>query len=703
MPGPGRKTKATNKTTNESGSSANEIPNTQLDSFIGDIDNAEGWSPIVDILCQYFELPDISTRSGLKKVHANFESIYRRLDKAYTKNASNERVMGGIVGIYAKLSVDSLLRNKLFQKGFLERLFPLLDIPSCRHLALRALTTVTHHGGIEIRMKIAKSYLLLLRLLQDFPDDPKTVELSIVVLSHSLISTISDEGIKIDAHLGESLDLRDIVGIVTETLHKPAPSRVLVDHSVQLLASSTLHCKVPPTTVKFLVAGLRSNDWIFRCTCLGGLVRLHRNESEPDQRSLDPMKLMDCVSRPVPSHLNDILQAYGFQRSETLLTVKTAGEFQKAMMNSVSTHDLYTLGIALAGFILRTEFSISEGTFQTKNPENGRMETMDLGLPFTMWSDALPHCATAIRVKGLPATVDMADMLDMKFYIMRQRIPDAVKIAKTALKRNPDFAYAYYVLTLASDPVVGLRAAKKGIKCRNITPFVRFQMMQRAVEQAGEMGICILQESASTGDKKWEEGIAFLTSALEDSKTYISEAPPDNRHMKNVLYWNILLRITVEEEISADLREVQGSIRKLKIADDFSDWIGIPPPKTNLRLTQQTVVRLFPEATKEWGEFIGNSLAIMSQPTLSTEKVEDDLAAWLDDVHIEGKPDDHCHEPATFSSSRVELYRCSWCGNPSAILRKCGGCSKARYCDAGCQTSHWKDSHKKSCVKKNEE
>lgn len=228
-----------------------------------------------------------------------------------------------------------------------------MDVPSCRHLALRALTTVTHHGGVEIRLDIAKSYLVLVRLLKEFPDDPKTVELSIVTLSHCLMSTISDEGMKIDPRLGESLDLQEVLKIVTETLRKPFPSRVLVDHSVQLLAMSTLHCKVPPTTTHFLVAGLRSTDWIFRCTCLGALVRLHRKQSEPDQRALDPMKLMACASKPAPPHLNEILRAYGFQACETYTTLKTSSEFQQAMMNTISTGDLYTLGITLAGFVLR--------------------------------------------------------------------------------------------------------------------------------------------------------------------------------------------------------------------------------------------------------------------------------------------------------------------------------------------------------------
>ncbi|KAJ7150977.1 hypothetical protein C8R43DRAFT_1005813 [Mycena crocata] len=695
MPGPGRKTKAKPRTGTASSAASS---NSQPDSFVGDIDRADGWNPVINILCEYFDLPDLDTRSGLKKVHANFESICRRLDKAYTKNASNVRIKGGIVGIYARLCVDSILRNKIFQKGFLEQLIPLLDEPQCRHLALRALTTVTHHGGVEIRLEIARSYQVLVRLLREFPDDPKTVELATVTLSHCLISTISDEGMRLDPQFAPSLDLQDVVKMVTDTLRKPAPSRTLVDHGVQLLAVSTLHCEMPQTTINFLTAGLRSRDWIFRCTCLGGLVRLHRRESEPDQRSLDPMKLMSVAYNRAPPQLNDILVAYGFPRCETYLTMKTATDYQKAMMDVVRTHDLYSLGIVLAGFILRTEFSISDGYFQSEASAHGRgtPEAVDVGLPFKMWSDALPLCAKAIRAKGLSGQAEMADILDMKFFIMRQRIPEAVTVAHTALKRNPDFAYAYYALALASDPVVGLRAAKKGMKCANITPFVRFQLMQRAVEMAGEMGITILQETASTGDRKWEEGIAFLTSALEDSKTYILEAPPDNRHMKNVLYWNILLRIAIEEEISADLREVQGSIRKLKIADDFSNWIGIPPPKTNMRLTQQTVVRIFADAAEEWGDFIATHSR--PDPTPSPEKVEDDLAAWLGDMHLHDELDEH----ATFNTSRVELYRCSWCGNPSAVLRKCSGCEKTRYCDASCQKSGWKE-HKKACVPKKAE
>jgi hypothetical protein len=62
---------------------------------------------------------DLTTRNGLKKVHANFDTIYARIDKFYEKKLSNVRIRGAILGIFSKMCVDSILRNKLFEKGAL--------------------------------------------------------------------------------------------------------------------------------------------------------------------------------------------------------------------------------------------------------------------------------------------------------------------------------------------------------------------------------------------------------------------------------------------------------------------------------------------------------------------------------------------------------------------------------------------------------
>ena len=62
---------------------------------------------------------DLSTRSGLKKVHAHFNDIYKKLDCAYVgaQRRGNEKLMGGIVGVWAKMCADAILRDKLFHEG----------------------------------------------------------------------------------------------------------------------------------------------------------------------------------------------------------------------------------------------------------------------------------------------------------------------------------------------------------------------------------------------------------------------------------------------------------------------------------------------------------------------------------------------------------------------------------------------------------
>lgn len=39
------------------------------------------------------------------------------MNTVYNNNLDKEKVTGGIVGIWAKMSTDSILRNKLFEKG----------------------------------------------------------------------------------------------------------------------------------------------------------------------------------------------------------------------------------------------------------------------------------------------------------------------------------------------------------------------------------------------------------------------------------------------------------------------------------------------------------------------------------------------------------------------------------------------------------
>lgn len=117
---------------------------------------------------------------------------------------------------------------------------------------------------------------------------------------------------------------------------------------------------------------------------------------------------------------------------------------------------------------------------------------------------------------------------------------------------------------------------------------------------------------------------------------------------------------------------------KLSFADQFSEFTGTTPPKTNLRLAQQTVVKYYSAAVKEFSnvylEF--DKVKTKDAPMVDPEKLEDDLDAWLNDMRLEDGTIEQilrCGSEQTLKIDfeHVTLYRCSWCGNPSAVLRKC--------------------------------
>jgi len=96
---------------------------------------------------------------------------------------------------------------------------------------------------------------------------------------------------------------------------------------------------------------------------------------------------------------------------------------------------------------------------------------------------------------------DLADILYIKNRISNARIPDAIVHAKTAIARNPNNPHFYYPIVLAKDSTAGLRAAKRGLRSKKTTPFVRFALLQCAVDRP-LCWQCALQATV-VGDKKW--------------------------------------------------------------------------------------------------------------------------------------------------------------------------------------------------------
>ena len=172
---------------------------------------------------------------------------------------------------------------------------------------------------------------------------------------------------------------------------------------------------------------------------------------------------------------------------------------------------------------------------------------------------------------------------------------------------------------------------------------------------------------------------------------------------------------------SSLLTSRQGSNSYLKVVEELVIYFGGKVPKTQWRMAYDTLTNRTPLAAQEWSEQVESfTTASDSTNNVPLEKAEHDLAAWLDTMHLENGDairvtHDHGTLHRAVDYSRVALYRCSWCRNPSAALKKCSGCEKARcvrpfsqaerlilsrvlrYCDLSCQKEHWKGGHRKLC------
>lgn len=676
------------------------------------MDNAEDWDRIVKLLCETLQLPDLETRSGLKKVHADFQGIYQRLSGLYEANPQSDNITGGVVGIFAKMCVDSILRDKLYDRGFMKKLFPLLERNHTRHMALVALATITHCGGTKVHTEIAKHTPVLVKVMRENTSDPKLLELAIIAISHAVQAVLLAVEEPPDPKLVKQIGLKDMLDVVLESMRYPWISSLAVSHAIPLLGSPALYCwdvaLKHPDLLNFLAACLRCEDVGVRCDAMGAFFRLHSHDAKEDTTTIDPRRLIEsydsgAFKRP---RIEDAIVKYGLQDTNIFNTVLATRSFQSAMLKAVENRNLVDLGRTLARLVVQNEFAIGDGYYQAINERTGRPEIFDTGLPFTRWRDALPHCAEALQGTGYDSDLDFADILQIKYLIMNRKPREAVPRAKAAIERSPHISYFYYPMTLVADMEEGLRYAKKGMKCRSTSKFVHFGMMKRAIVFAGNLGIDTVITKPVGGGK--ELGVAFLTSAMEDAKDFIANAPPDSRHMQEVIDWYMLMTITLKgPELNMSLVDFVPVLDKRDLALEFLQITGVSPAESQPVLALRTLLKHMDTGIREWGPPIMKINQLLVDEWRYThennpvpEEVErrmDELATWLEKLDIEPretKPT-HCANPKV-NPNQVLLYRCSHCETPSAVLRKCK-CGKVRYCDTACQKQGWKK-HKPNCA-----
>jgi hypothetical protein len=242
------------------------------------------------------------------------------------------------------------------------------------------------------------------------------------------------------------IDLSDIIYLAVE--HMRTPQSTFSAHSLIVLTLGEIMrfqanlVFTNPSLVALLLASFRSNNLGMRAKAFVVLLGLCDPYAEEDRRhspiALAFIALSDRQNMPPRVYPMDALQV----DSETQRAFSAFINLVDAMRKVVRDKDLQSLGSTCYDLIMDTGDAIVDGNFR-ETPAGAEPlvpEGEQHGLAFDDWADALPYCAKALRVRGTPTDLDIADVLDLKNLLLDHDVVQAHRLADLAIRRNHDNA-----------------------------------------------------------------------------------------------------------------------------------------------------------------------------------------------------------------------------------------------------------------------
>ncbi|KAI0317958.1 hypothetical protein OF83DRAFT_1118664 [Amylostereum chailletii] len=674
-------------------------------------DWSDEWVEVADRLCDVLKLPDLTTRSGLKRIHADISNIQKRLHETYkqARRYNHNAIMGGLISIYTKMcTTDSILQDKLIDGGLFDKIISLAEVPEARNLALRALNALTMSAGKRLTTEFMHNTPNLLRLMKRHSDDLTTTALVVGMYTHCSIYM---------ANFRLFPELPVLANTVLDALRNPDMSDWTYTHALAFLSNIVNKagrvCKDIPSITTLFVALLRSNDLRRRFQAVSTLFELASTPENPEHNSRQPFAPFTVVgalqNRTFPDDLSTVMDVYGRDQCQTSTIKRSKDNYISILSQHADAvnPDYVKLGRALGSEVIGAQFAVADMMCSCcAGPVGGQNNEH--------WKDIALKCASALRAAAAPGDAELADALEWKVLFM-EGVKPATEFAKKALVRHPHSAFFHNALAEHSREEDALRLAKKGLKIEGAPAWIRQSLLHDAATKAlyrslrTNLGLCP------------DERVALLHSSLEDARALVREIPPDSLQFQGAVSIHVILCFLVGgRACGLTSPEVKTSLDAMTINERFLEFLGHPiTNRTQMRKTCTIITNNMDAAMTEWGGMLSRSKVLMEDPEsyshtfVSLEDRESsDLQFWLNKFEgdIEG-PDRHetastknSEDMSTPLSSDLPTHKkmtltCSWCRRPSAILKKCGGCGLAKYCDTECQRKHWKHDHKELCGK----
>ncbi|KAI1792811.1 hypothetical protein LXA43DRAFT_317266 [Ganoderma leucocontextum] len=663
-----------------------------------------------DRLRKHLKIPDVTTRSGLRKIHTDFDGVSQRLDECYVTALSHGDTAGAtlVCVIWTKIAADVVLRQQLIRAGLIPKIIPLFGLPHTGGLAeelLKALIRNTDGANTEeFALEIFRHNLDIVRILRDHPDDADVLDCTIMALAQGFLRTILRHSSSHPSVFDDAC-LVPVLSALLDTLRNPP----------ELLPEATLNvamiilARVPPvcparcrlreipSLLAYYAALSRSRHLRARCNAIATVRHLARAELEPVLHGDDDV--LPIVTRSgdlawhayasqeellavFPEDLRSLMLAYGVDACECVVQFKSSSDAASALSQYYRDDDLCALGLRLAELLQLAE-SVIDPNADLDLPHHGNASD---GTKLKQL-DVLPLCAAALTERQGSAELDAADVLRLHYLLAMQADPKQVYLrAQHARRRNPHLAYAHYAYATsfslsAADVVLRLREIKNAVGCDGQTPFLQHRLICRAVQVAGEHAFSLLHGVVDVTREPELLAMTYFRHAIDAANVYLQLAPPDARQLPIVLSWYVVLQLVAEApRPREDLSDYEPLLERIRTAERFAEILRRHlPTKTHIQLTREWLFEQYRSGSiRQWDRLI---LRLGGMDDDVSELINAPLPAF---------------SFASVTANRVRLDQCSWCKNSTVSLKKCSRCKEARYCSTTCQKADW-PRHKVPC------
>jgi len=211
---------------------------------------------------------------------------------------------------------------------------------------------------------------------------------------------------------------------MVQSVYSPTCTWLAFSHILEFLRTATLHLRPQfeafPKSIRLLTGCLgRCEDLQSRIIPLWGLLRLFTSVTEPESRNFDAQKLIAAASKRFPPHLEArLMENPNGPTQNAIFASMVSSQYFTQLITKLAQRkvDLYSFGKDLYHLVLHTEYSVMDGGF---HDQHGKM--INIGLGFQSWIDSLPQAAKAIQAKGVSFEVIIADVLDVKWFMLRSK------------------------------------------------------------------------------------------------------------------------------------------------------------------------------------------------------------------------------------------------------------------------------------------